>query len=36
MDACPGHIEVSTKWIVEMKLDVYIDDSERKGSTQEP
>jgi len=35
MDACPGHILESTKEI-EMKLGLYIDDSERKGSGQEP
>ena len=35
MDACPGHILESTKEI-EMKLGLQIDDSDMKGSAQEP
>ena len=35
MDACPGHILESTKEI-QMKRGLQIDDSERKGSEQEP
>jgi len=35
MDACPGHILESTKEI-EIKLGLQIDESERKGSVQEP
>jgi len=35
MHACLGHILESSKWI-EMKPDLYIDDSERKGNVQEP
>ena len=35
MNACPGHIMESTKEI-EMKLCLQINDSNRKGSAQEP
>ena len=35
MDTFPGQILEGTKGI-EMKLGLYIDDSERKGSVQEP
>jgi len=34
MDACPGHTLECTKEI-EMKLSLYIDELERKGSAQE-
>jgi len=35
MVACPGHILESTKG-VEIKLDAYIDENERKCERQEP
>ena len=35
MDACPGHIFESTK-VIDIKLGLQKDGSERKGSAQEP